>query len=57
MDTESGGLRCPVACHELREKLGGKIKRDEIHDSKTLAAWALFEKMVEGKEESPKSKV
>ena len=41
-----------------RDEIGGKIKRDEIHDSKTLAAWLMFEKMAEGKgEESPKSKV
>ena len=37
-----------------RDEIVGKIKRDEIHDSKTLAAWLMFEKM-EG--ESPKSKV
>ena len=26
-----------------REDLVGKIRRDEIHDSKTLATWSLFE--------------
>jgi hypothetical protein len=28
-----------------REEIVGKISRDEIHDSKTLAAWLLYEKM------------
>ena len=30
-----------------REEIVGKISRDEIHDSKTLAAWLMFEKRVE----------
>ena len=30
-----------------RDEIVGKISRDEIHDSKTLAAWLLYEKWME----------
>ena len=52
VDAESGQIDLDEDEHVevvllTRDEIVGKISRDEIHDSKTLAAWLLYEKWVE----------